>query len=427
MRPRACLLIALLGASAAAQSSGNFFQVRFFGPPIGVEGFALDGQFSARTRDFSVSVRVPQFDAFSRSANLAVSAGSFFAVASLAADTSRATETYTGVVGYASADPGWFSDGTLTLVRSIDARPTQGYAVTSAAFDVRGRLGDAWQWGASLALDDTRVNAAPDTPSGSRSLGVNAGGKIDDVDVRLRAKLSSNVQTPNVLGYNVAAEASVPLGDTETLGASVTFDSVALDTERLTVTSTRVEDVTLTASVERANGSVGARLSAVLGPDDPLSWNAEYGVVFTAPLSQDAAVGVTYRSGAWSVAASATVGLAPDAFEVTRASVGGQVSLGYRSGDVNVSLRGNARYQAGSAAPWSYRADANVAVGAGPFTWSLTGSLGSATTSLPLTATATLQGLYALTRDVGVSANVRVSNGLSRPSVQFGLGVRYAF
>ncbi|PYE54857.1 hypothetical protein [Deinococcus yavapaiensis] len=425
---RACLLgAALFAASAGAQSTSNFFQVRFFGPPIGLESVAVDGQLSARMPNFTLNLRVPQFDAYTRSANLTVSVGTFFAVTSFAADTSRATETYTGVLGYTSPDPGFFTDGTLTLVRATDARPTQGYAVTSATLDVRGRLSDVWQWGTTASMDDTRANATPDTLGGSRSLGLSASGKIDEADVRLRAKVTSNVQTPNTLNYNVAAETRVPLSDTEALGASVSFDSVTLDAERVSLTSTRFDDLSLTASVERSNGAVGARLSGVLGPDAPTSWSAEYGIVFTQPPSQDATIGVNVREGPWSVAASVTGSLAPDAFGSAQPAVGGQASLGFRSGDATLSLRGNARYQAGSATPWSYRADASVSVTSGPLTWSLIGSLGSATTSLPLTATATLQGLYALTSNVGVSANVRVSNGSNRPSVQFGVGVRYAF
>ncbi|WP_293912972.1 hypothetical protein, partial [Deinococcus sp.] len=279
--------LGLLGGSAGA-GSGDYVQFRSFAPPLSLDGLQFDGQYSVRTAALNLSLRIPELSLRTQSANLSLSSGGAFGAFSVSRSAARQGGTYTALVGYSAPEPGLFSDATLTYVRAEDWR-TEGYVLNSVSVDARGRFSPSWKWSASGGLDNTRINAAPLDPGTSRSLNFGVQGKVARVDLKARTRLSSSDtgKNPNVLKWTGNLDAAAPITDKERLAGAVSYNSQGKDTESLTLSSTRFSPLTLSAAVSRADSTFSARLSAAYALSEALNLGAEYGLSFTAPLSQD--------------------------------------------------------------------------------------------------------------------------------------------
>jgi hypothetical protein len=430
--------LGLLGGSAGA---ADYVQFRYFAPPLDLSGVQFDGQYSVRTAALNLSLRVPELSLRTQSASLSLSSGGAFGAFSVSRDTARQGATYTALVGYSAPEPGLFSDATLTYVRAEDWRP-EGYLLNSVSVDARGRFSPSWKWNASGGLDNTKVNAAPNDPGTSRSLNFGVQGKVAKVDLKARARFGSSDtgKNPNTLKWTANVDAAAPITDRERLAGAVSYNSAGKDTESVTLSSTRFAPLTVSASLSRADQTFSARLSAAYAVSEALNLGAEYGLGFTAPLSQDGSVSLDYTRDAWTVSAGVAADTSQDVNDALTYSVSPRVSVSYAGGGFTASLRGNARYSPlpevagattspGSLPPqaWSYHLDASAQTLSGPLIWGVSLSADSPTSKNPLSAEVAVQALYAISEHWKLSANARYRLGKELNSLQGGVGVRYEF
>ena len=443
--PSAALaLLVLLGGSAGA-GRGDYVQFRYFAPPLSLGGLQFDGQYSVRTAALSLSLRVPEVSLRTQSATLSFSSGGAFGAFSALRDTARRGGTYTALVGYSAPEPGLFSDATLTYVRAEDWRP-EGYVLNSVSLDARGRFSPSWKWSASGGLDNTKINAAPTDPGTSRTLNFSVQGKVAKVDLKARARFGSSDtgKNPNTLKWTADLGAAAPINDKERLAGAVSYNSQGKDTESLTLSSTRLAPLTLSAGVSRSDATFSARLSADYAISEALNLGAEYGLGFTSPVSQDGSLSVDFTRDAWTVSAALAADTSQDVNNKLTYSVSPRVSVSYAGQSFSASLRGNARYspvivvEGATTSPgsnpsptWSYHLDASAQTTGGALTWVFGVQADSPTSTKPLSAEASVQALYALSEHWKLSANARYRLGKDLSSLQgaaqVGLGVRYEF
>ena len=333
-------------AASAANAAGDYVQLRYFYPSSTLSGVQADGQYSYRTPQFSVSLRATELSLRTQNVNVSLGSGGYFGYASVSADAERKNATYTALAGYSSPNPGLFSDATLTYVRAEDGRPDQGYLLNSVSLDTRGRFSKDWRWNAGAGWDTTTINLTPDAPSTNRSLNLGLDGKVSSVSLRARAKLSSaeTGTAPSVVKWSGKLDAGVPITQAERLDASFSYNSSQVDSESLTLSSTRFTPLTLSAALTRADSILGLTLNGEYAFSDALSLAGEYGLGFAAPLSQEGSLSLDYHSDLWTLSA----GLAADATsEINSAltfSVSPRLSVGYTAKTYKASLRANARY-----------------------------------------------------------------------------------
>ena len=242
------------GPASAVNSSGDYVQVRYFYPSSGLEGVQADGQYSYRAPKFSVSVRAAELSLQTQNVNVSLSSGGYFGYASVNANAERQNATYTALAGYSSPNPGFFSDATATYVRAEDRRADQGYVLNSVSLDLRGRFSKDWRWNASWKLGQhghqphPRPRRAPTAASASgwtaryrASRCVPAPNSAAPTTAQRRASSSGRARwTP-----------AAPVTQTERLDASVSYNSDQVDSESLTLSSTRFTPLTLSAALTR--------------------------------------------------------------------------------------------------------------------------------------------------------------------------------
>ena len=265
-------------------------------------------------------------------------------------------------------------------------------------------------------------------------------GKVSSVTLRARAKLSSadNGSTPSVLKWSGKLDAGAPITPAERLDASVSYNSDQVDSESLTLSSTRFTPLTLSAALTRADSLFGLSLNADYAFSDALSVAGEYSLSFVSPLSQQGSLSLDYRSDVWTLSAGlAADTTAADATTALTYSISPRLSVGYTAKTFSASLRGNARYSpvvtttttptTAALSPWSYHLDASVQTIGSPLTFAFNLRADSATTSRPLTGELGLQALYSLNDHWALNASARYRLGTDQPSLQGGAGVRYVF
>ena len=425
------------GPASAVNSSGDYVQVRYFYPSSGLEGVQADGQYSYRAPKFSVSVRAAELSLQTQNVNVSLSSGGYFGYASVNANAERQNATYTALAGYSSPNPGFFSDATATYVRAEDRRADQGYVLNSVSLDLRGRFSKDWRWNATGSWDNTVINLTPTAPSTNRSLSVGVDGKVASVTLRARAKLSSadNGPAPSVLKWSGKLDAGAPVTPAERLNASVSYNSDRVDSESLTLSSTRFTPLTLSAALTRADSLFGLSLNAEYAFSEALSVAGEYSLSFVSPLSQQGSLSLNYRSELWTLSAGlAADTTAADAQTALTYSISPRLSVGYKAKTFSASLRGNARYS--PLAPTRHHSRAEPLVVSPrrqrpdhrlPLTFAFNLRADSAATSRPLTGELGLQALYTLSDHWALNASARYRLGTSQPSLQGGAGVRYVF
>ncbi len=428
-----------LSMASAVNAAGDYVQLRYFYPSSGLEGVQADGQYSYRTPKFSVSLRAAELSLRTQNVNVSLGSGGYFGYASVQADAERRTAVYTALAGYSSPNPGLFSDATLTYVRADDRRPDQGYSLSSVSLDTRGRFSRDWRWNAGAGWDSTTVNLTPDAPSTNRSLNLGLDGKVSSVSLRARAKLSSaeTSPAPGVVTWSGKLDAGAPITQAERLDASVSYNSAQVDSESLTLSSTRFTPLTLSAALTRAASVLGLTLNAEYVFSDALSVAGEYGLSFETPLTQEGSLSLDYRSDVWTLSAGLAADTSPDINSALTFSVSPRLSVGYTAKTFSASLRGNARYSpvapttATSSVPppgpWSYHLDASAQTTGTPLTFALNLKADSAIGTRPLTGEAGLQALYALNDHWTLNASARYRLGTDQPALQGGAGVRYVF
>ncbi|GAA4020891.1 hypothetical protein GCM10022631_38470 [Deinococcus rubellus] len=427
------------GAASAVNTAGDYVQFRYFYPSSGFEGVQADGQYSYRTPKFGVSLRAAELSLQTQNVNVSLSSGGYFGYASVNADAERQSATYTALAGYSSPNPGLFSDATLTYVRAEDGRPDQGYSLNSVSLDTRGRFSKDWRWNVGAGYDSTTINLTPDAPSTNRSLSLGLDGKVSSVSLRARAKLSSaeTSPAPSVLKWSGKFDAGAPITKAERLDASVSYNSDQVDSESLTLSSTRFTPLTLSAALTRQGGILGLTLNGEYAFSDALSVAGEYGLSFASPLSQEGSLSLDYRSDLWTLSAGLAADTSADINSALTFSVSPRLSVGYTAKTFSASLRGNARYSPVQPTtttsstplpgPWSYHLDASAQTIGSPLTFALNLKADSATGSRPLTGEAGLQALYALSDHWTLNASARYRLGTDQPALQGGAGVRYVF
>lgn len=430
-RPPPRALPALLGWLALCLLSParaeNYFQLRWFGPSSGLNGFELDGRYSVQAAGFNLQLQVPQLSLQTQNATFSAAGGAFFAYANVSADALLGRSTLSALLGYSAPQPGPLSDASFTVTRALDANPASGYALTGLALNARGRLAPGWNWTLDAAQNASLANATPDAPSLNRSLSLGVQGKAGSVDLRARARLSLDSQTPDVLRWNANLQAGLPLSDTERLEAELEYDRVSRDRERLSLSSTRLDPLTLNASLSRADGLLSASVGADAPIGDSLSLGAQYGLTFSSPLAQNLSLSLNARPAPWTVSAGLTAELNPDASGTPQPALGLTLAAAYSASQLGFQLRGNARYAAGQAQPWTYHLDASLASSARPLGWSIGLRADSASSTRPLQASLDGQLLYAVGDHWQLNGSARYRLGSDQPALQFGAGVRYVF
>ncbi len=429
---------------AKAQSTpalSNFFQIRFFYPfPIETEEFTsaitLDAAFKQQFDDFSVAIKLTDFNLIRQKASLEASGNFGFASLEFTGGTGSELGSRKNsllVVGaFLLPKPSegiqYFSDTTLVYFLESDSSTQSGYTVNAADLSVKGNLATNWRWSAGYALSSVFVPVI-NNQNLSQTLKAEVRGKLDVLDLSVGTSVRFQEGGPR---YDLRLEGKYPILETETLSAQVTWNSSNADSENLTLASTRLDPLTLSFSVARGGGTaVSLALTSDYELDAKTTFGANYVISFGDTPDHDFGAQFSYREKQWNARAQTSLNLSFDS--------NNQLWLGrfafrlqgtYKVAPFNFSARANLNLQPN---PKTFDPEAS-----GAFSASASYSSDPWTISLDLgfvyyrglSGTASTSVLYRILPDLSLNLSGNYRRTLSpviNEQFSFGLGIRYVF
>ena len=478
-RPRLCEVACLLcvglvtTAHSRAQNAPstpqnplleNYFQVRYFyPPPLGTNdslaGLTLDALFKSALEGVQLEFSVKDTNLYRQVASLNVTLEAGYASLEYrggpGSDPGSRANSFSASGSYTlpkTGDSALLSDVNTSYSLDSDSGTLNRSNSQNADVSLRGQFAKEWRWSAGYSLSssdnasddgagslyssqslqnafraEVRAKILPNYPSLELTVGTG---------LRLNTTLSSGQPDKQSTALDGKIEVLSNLTDKESGRVSVKLSSVdgkLKDDESLSVQTTRLEPLTLSANVGRTPGFYSWGLGADYPLDDKLSLTSSYdGSLSEASdtLSQDhrLSFGATYREKKWRVTTGLGVGLTNDSDEwQTRYDL--KLSGSYKIAPLDFSARASValRPVKGELKP-SGSLSGSLNFDGGPLKTSL--ELGFTYKNL-LTGNASLSVLYALTERLSLNVSSRYSRALfgADPQDRFsiGLGLRFSF
>lgn len=429
------LALALLLPGGA--SAENAFQVRYFYPSAGLEGLVFDGNYQTRVQKAMLSLSVPELSADKQNFRASYSSGPLYSMVSFDRSWYRQGSGLLALLSYTSPRSGWLTQGNVTYLRNEDERPL-GYIQNNVTLTVGGNVTNDWKWTAGGTYERMWLRSIPDDPTITRSGFVGVNGKADKLTMQSRVQygLSETATRGNTQQLSATLFGEYVLTEHEKLTTNLFYGRTAMsllpdpfqyDSEDLQLSSTRLSNWLLTAKVNRASSTLGARLSAEYRMGGGLRVGAAYGVALTAPTSQFGEFSVAYQKNPWTARGALSVQSTPGAGGTMQLGLMPSLNLNYLAGENSGSLNANASYLPGLAQPWTYHLDGNLKAVRGQWSWIAGVGVDSPNSRQPLTAQVSLQSIYQASEHLGWNTSARYLLDSRGSRTQFGLGVKYVF
>jgi len=463
----------LISASSRAQSAPpppqtppleNYVQMRYFYPPtLGTNdplaGLTLDALYKSALEGVQLEFSVKNTNLYRQAANLNLSLESGYAALEYkggpGSDPGARANSFSASGSYTLPKAGevsLLSDVSLSYSLDTDSGTVNRSGSQNADLSVRGQLAKDWRWSAGYSLS-----------SGDNASDDGAGGSFVSSSLQnaFRAEVRGKI-LPNYPSLELAVGGGLRLNDTSSTGqgdkqstaldgkvelssnlseqesGKVSFklssvDGKLKDDESLSVQTTRLEPLTLSANVGRTPGFYSWGLGLDYPLDDALSLTSSYDGSLSDSadaLSQDHSLnfGATYRAKKWRLGGGLGAGLNNDSGD-WQASYTLKANGSYKIAPLDLSARASfaLRPVKGELKP-SGSVSGSVNFDGGPLKTAL--ELGFTFKNL-FTGSASLSVLYAVTESLSLNASSSYSRALfgadPQDRLSIGLGLRFSF
>ncbi len=458
----------LVAAPSRAQNAPppleNYLQLRYFyPPPLGTDdplsGLTLDALYKPQLEGVQLEFSVKNTNLYRQAASLNLSLESGYAALEYkggpGSDKGARANSFSASGSYSlpkAGDVTYLSDVSLSYSLDTDSGGLNRSDSQNADLSVRGQLAREWRWSAGYSLS-SGDNASDDGAGGvysSQSLQnafrAEVRGKILPnypslelvVGTGLRLNNTSSTGQPDKQSTALDGKIELSSNLTDKESGKLAFklssvDGKLKDDESLSIQTTRLEPLTLSANVGRTPGFYSWGLGADYPLGDALSLTSSYDGSLsegTDALSQDHSLsfGATYRQKKWRVASTLGAGLSNDSGD-WQASYSFKASGSYKIAPLDLSARASfsLRPVKGELKP-SGSLSGSLNYDGGPLKAAL--ELGFSYKNL-FTGSTSLSLLYAVTESLSLNASSSYSRALfgtdPQDRLSIGLGLRFSF
>ncbi|MFN3265698.1 MAG: hypothetical protein ACK41E_02555 [Deinococcales bacterium] len=428
---RNILVLLVFGMGCWVKAQEGFVQLRFFYPYAGAEftsGFALDAALKYKFESNRFGFVIKNTTLVRQTVGLELSGDWGLASADLTGEAGSSSGrrwglTAVGVLLLPRTEITPLESVSLVFVHDSDDSPGLGfYVVDVANLGLNGQLAQNWNWNASYTFSSLVTSST----NIKHNLGAGVRGRLDAFTLGVGATLALENNT-SIYGGNLTV--GWQFTPNENLSARVTITSKPEDTQSLTLTSTALQPITLSASIGRSSTSgLTAGASADVALEDGWSVGARYDGAFGANPSHDIGATLGFSSRELRFSVGLGYNTSPSA-QVWYSRYSASANASYKTEQSEFSLRGSLSLDTNPANTQATSGNLNAT-----FNWR------AAPLELIFDAgfqfrgassgTAQLQLLYDLTAQFALNGSVQFNRALTgggQNSFSFGVGVRYRF